>query len=205
MRIVAYCARQFAESTRQAAGVEPLTSPPYVDGPPPPAPPPCLPCRPACAQRAGKHRQAISGEGSVWAQFDGGMLAGADLVYFALHGEEWLREWLGDGGVVALRAVTLAGCELQGAVAFVENCYLPSTPMLGALFEAGCERVVGGSGQNFGGAAGVAGVSLMGRWFRKWLALGVRPELALQLGKARAMMQPGANRADIAEFREYRA
>lgn len=176
MRVVAYCAASFRGSTRRAAGVEPLTSPPYVDAP------------------------LVAGG---YLQFRPALVAGADLLYLALHGQEWLSEWIGDERIVALRAETLVRCDLAGAVVFAESCWLPESDMLAALFEAGAQAVVGGSGENYGGARRLAGVSLLGRWFRLWLGLGLGPAPALWLAKARALVTPGANRADLLGFRVF--
>lgn len=176
LRIIAFCALSFRESTARAAGVSPLTSPPWVD-----------PERPL---RRGERR------------VEAGMFGGAELVYFALHGFEWSREWWGDAEV-ALRAETLARANLRGAVAFAESCWLPESDMLAALFEAGCRTAIGGSGLNWGGSGRVAGVGLLGRLFRILFSRGLAPGPALWLAKLGALLAPGAKRDDILDFQVY--
>jgi len=130
-------------------------------------------------------------------------LEGLDLFYVGLHGHEWLAEWLGDDGVVALTAEQVARADLRGCVVFAESCWLPESPMLGALLEAGAEAVVGGSAENFGGRERPTGVTLLGWLFRLELEMGVPVDTALTLAKAGASLF-SPNRRDLLGFRAYR-
>lgn len=137
------------------------------------------------------------------ASFDVRVLTGCDLFYVGLHGHEWLAEWLGDDGEIALSADQLREADLTGSIVFAESCWLPESPMLGALLGAGAEAVVGGSAKNFGGRERPTGVTLLGWLFRVGLQWGLSPELALALAKAGACLA-SPNRRDLLGFKVYR-
>lgn len=130
-------------------------------------------------------------------------LAGAGLVYIALHGLPWSVEWTGDNGAVALDVGAVADIDLGGAVVFAEACWLPESPMLGALFDAGARAVIAGSGENNGGRARLAGVSMLGFVFRSLFQRGTPVGLALALAKAAAVIQTPSAAADVMGFKVY--
>lgn len=158
----AYCAATFRDSVAKAAGVEPVTCPPY---------------------------QASSGVPLIEQQFK--RMQAADFLYFKLHGLPDQGYWYGDQWVTALTAEQLRSLDLsQARAAFVANCFLPESPMLAALFEAGCPVVVGGYGPNYARASEVDGADLLGLWFRRFLSTGARPQLALALSRVRLAGMP---------------
>lgn len=122
----------------------------------------------------------------------------------ALHGQAWFREWYGDGGIVALKAESVARLDLDSKVVFAESCHVPDSPMLAALFDAGAAAVIGAPGENWGGVGGLAGSSLLGWGFRVFWQKGLPPSLALALAKVIAMAPVNANRADLQGFQVYR-
>lgn len=130
-------------------------------------------------------------------------LAGADIIYVALHGQPWSVEWMGDDGVVALDCDAIAAMDLTGAVVFAEACWLPESPVLAALLGSGARAVIAGSGENAGGRAGLAGVSALGYVFRLLLERGAPIGLALTLAKAYAIARTPSGAADIAGFKVY--
>lgn len=121
--------------------------------------------------------------------FDIRLLDGASLLYLDLHGLPGTAEWLGDDGLVALRADQIKGADLHGAIVFALNCHLADddSPMLDALLDAGAQYVIGGDGENYGGKASPKWAGLLGLWFRRLLpALG--PLDALALAKMRVRL-----------------
>jgi len=118
-----------------------------------------------------------------------GLLAGYDLVVFNLHGLPDTPAWLGgddvDDAVPALKAETLASCDLRGSGVFVVNCHLgdEGDPMRAALFAAGAKWVVGGSGENFAGITIPVGADVLLKWFRWALKLWREPDRALAWAK----------------------
>jgi hypothetical protein len=153
MNTFAYCARQFEEATRKAAGVNPLLSPPLT-----------------------------SRDGEILL----GWMAWARFVYFDLHGFPGGTCWLGDDHVAAIRADQLAEADLSETVVFAANCHLADreSVMMDALLEAGATYVVAGEGPNQGPTAGrLYGAPLLGLWFRRIVAFGMEPLLALTWAK----------------------
>lgn len=107
-----------------------------------------------------------------------------DFIYLDLHGRPGDTQWYGDERIVALTAEQVRGLDLQGAVVFAVNCYLgdDDSPMLEALLDAGAAYVVGGSGENYGGARRLMGAAALGMYFRSALR-GFDPLRALTLAK----------------------
>ena len=137
--------------------------------------------------------------------FDARWLEGWDFLYFDLHGQPGQPFWMGDDGIIALTAELVQEANLGGAVVFAASCYLgdEDSPMLEALLEAGASYVVGGEGPNLAGQRSVMGASLLGLWFRRWLAIGLGPVTALQLAKARVQWRRGKAARDAEAFRAY--
>lgn len=157
VRIVAYAARRYEGATRAAVGQAALL----------------LTCPPL-----------------LDLTFDPAMLSGADLVVFNLHGLPGQPVWLGgdqvDDNLPALRAETLARCQLGGAGVFAINCYLgdaSDSPMRDALWQAGAGYLVSGAGENFGGMERPAGADVLLKWFRLFLERGLSPARALSLAR----------------------
>ena len=136
--------------------------------------------------------------------FRGGWLEYRDLIVFKLHGRHGEPYWMGDRGEIALLARNLEDVHLDGAVVFAENCWLPESPMLEALLDAGASAVVGGSGVNYGGTATMAGADLLGLYFRWALEHGGRPEGALLFAKLRLRLKwPSLAVRDTLAFQLY--
>lgn len=177
MHVRAYCAAQFQESTRRAAGVEPFTCPPYDVATLPPL-------------------------GRVGA--GGTEFPAPGLLYLALHGRPGEDALYGDDGVPALTVDQVRGWDLAGCVVFAATCYLPVTPFLEAFRAVGAV-VIAGPGPNYTPAHTLAGASLLGLWVRRGLELGLGAEKALALARIRVYLQIG-NRAaarDALEFQLY--
>jgi hypothetical protein len=157
MRTFAYCSTEYVDATRRAAGVEPFCCPPFT---------------------------AETLELSL--------LEGNDLIFINLHSLPGTAALLGkrDGPPVALRASQLNGLNLSGVVVFSEACYMGDEqhPMRQAFLDAGASAVVAGPGKNWG-ATGVElrGADLLGLWFRRALARGLKPRSALRLARGRVM------------------
>jgi hypothetical protein len=135
--------------------------------------------------------------------FDPAWLRGQDLIYVKLHGMPGQAYWYGDNWATALSAAQVRAADLSGAVVFVANCYLSESPMLEALRLAGAKAVVGGSGQNYAGKSRVFGADLLGMIFRQLLAVGLGPESALRLAKARLRLGRDRVSRDTLEFELY--
>ncbi len=158
MRVLAYCAAQFQESTRRAAGVKPLTCPPFsgVD---------------LAMLLLDSNRPvdllylAVHGKPGSW----------------MLYGDEE-QPALSISSVKMLKVAKQP--PLSHVVVFASTCYFPQTPFLRA-FLAGGAVVIAGDGQNFTPPHELAGASLLGLWVRRGLEWGLSPEWALQLAKVR--------------------
>jgi hypothetical protein len=124
-----------------------------------------------------------------------------DLVFFKLHGAPGDPLWRGDDLQPALSTGTLVQAKLKGALVFASSCWLPESPMLAALFEAGAAGVVGGRGTNYGGTATMAGADLLGLYWRWGLQLGLSPATALTAAKGRLQLKwPTVARKDTMAF-----
>jgi hypothetical protein len=118
--------------------------------------------------------------------FDPGYLE-CELLYLKLHGLEGQPYWYGDGWATACSASQVRLANLRGTVVFAGNCYLPESPMLQALFDAGARAVVCGSGENYGARGVVRGADVLGRAFVQAMQLAAVPWpwLALRVAKLR--------------------
>lgn len=150
MKTFAYCAHSFEQSTKRAAGVQPLLSPP-----------------------------------STIDTFEPAWLESHNLIYFKLHGLPGQPFWYGDKWVTALSTDQIRSCDLTNTIIFVANCYLPESPMLQALLDAGAKAVIGGPGQNYARPNSVDGADLLGLYVRVLLQLGFSAAMALRFAKTR--------------------
>lgn len=121
--------------------------------------------------------------------FNPHVLEGYDLLYFKLHGLPGQPYWYGDHWLTALSADQVSQADLSGAVVFVANCYLPESPLLQALLDAGAKAVVGGPGQNYGRPHSVDGADLLGLYFRYCLQLKLPTKVALTFAKHRLRLK----------------
>ena len=159
MHVVALSTRRQAESTYRAAGVHPITFPPYDPD-----------------------------------SFHPFLLQGTEFLYVKLHGLPGQPYWYGDQMATAISAEQIAHCALEGAIVFSATCHLtgeggrddpaPTHPMLEALFRAGAQAVVGGSGVNFARPQSVDGADTLGRAFRHLCGMGMDPARAFHLALA---------------------
>lgn len=128
------------------------------------------------------------------------LLSGYEFVYVKLHGLADQRFWYNAGWDTVVSAEQLRGTDLVGAVVFVANCYLPESPMLAALLDAGAAAVVGGGGPNLAGVNVVQGADLLGFWFRMAYQLMGDAGLALSVAKRRLKVTPNRANRDALEF-----
>ena len=156
MRVFAYCAQPYAEPTRRAAGVNPMTCPPVSADT-------FIP-------------EWLNGHDFLYFDLHG--LPNAGYWYDEQPGPVGMAE-----RTVALWDWQIKAADLSGAVVFAANCYLTDGPMLPALFGAGAAYVVGGAGKNYSGKSRVAGASQLGELFRHALEAGLPPEKAFSKAK----------------------
>lgn len=139
--------------------------------------------------------------------FSGTLVEGCDLIWFDLHGRAGASAWYGDRHIVALTADKVRSFRLGGAVVFAANCHLADedSPMLDALLDAGASYVIAGAGSNWGGVERMTGTSLLGLWFRRYLAMGLPVLKALALAKrtARLLSRDSAVLRDTLAFRAH--
>ncbi len=116
-------------------------------------------------------------------------LEGYNLVYVKLHGLPNQPFWYGaistEISCTALSADQVRQANLTDTIVFVANCYLPESPMLQALLDAGAKAVIGGPGQNYGRPHSVDGADLLGLFFRYFLTWGLPTSTALRAAKLR--------------------
>ena len=144
-------------------------------------------------------------------QIDPRDMAGYDVLYLDLHGNEGDEMWKGDDGEIALIAEQIAQIDLSKTVVFALNCWLGNehSPMLRALLQAGAKCVVGGDGKNWSSPQNgpmMYGAALLGWWFISLLKVGNDPTKALQLAKrvTKASLEAAkATRVILAGFREW--
>jgi hypothetical protein len=135
--------------------------------------------------------------------FRSSILGPCDFLYLKLHGLPEQGFWYGDRGVTACSRFQVASCHLEGAVVFAANCFLPESPMLAALFDAGASAVIAGSGINFARPITLASADIIGAGLRRGLAAGLSPGAALNLAKAALVVMPGRAKRDALAFRVY--
>ena len=124
------------------------------------------------------------------ATFDPALISDCDFLYLKLHGLAHEGFWYGDDWTTAASMFQIRECNLKGTVVFAANCFLPQSPMLDALFTAGARCVVAGHGQNLGGVIQLLSSDLLGRHFRRALALGIPPRFAIHLAKTSLRLSP---------------
>lgn len=190
MKIFAYCAYSFKESTAKASGVEPATCPPM--------------------DSQGFNTLWLAGKDLIYFDFHGE--PGGDIWY-----EQYRRQ--GDllpTRTVALTAIQLSEAALTDSVVFVLSCHLADkgSPMLEALLDAGAAYVIGGDGKNWASTGPTLfGAAQLGYLFRIALTLGLDPLPALDHAKRALENWVSLNReptekqlmaaADTLEFKAY--
>jgi hypothetical protein len=113
------------------------------------------------------------------------LFGGYDLLYFKLIGVQGEPYWWNEDGYRVVSADVLSEADLSGAVVFSAACYLPETPMLDALLDAGADYVIGGAGLNYYWPKEISGVDLLGLMVRWLLEHGTPPKWALMIAKGR--------------------
>jgi hypothetical protein len=113
------------------------------------------------------------------------LLQNRDLLYFSLHGRTRDVHWFGDDDEIALHVDAFQGLDLSRTVVFVANCYLPTSPFLGAILACGPRLLVAGEGQNFTRTGDLIGANLLGYYIRRAVQLGLPPRQAYTLALAR--------------------
>jgi len=172
----AFCPPSQRWAVRHAAGVEPLTCPPYhyAPSPPPPSPP--------RLRDSGEGNALPSARGEVL-PFDPALLRHQSLLYFSLHGIPDQPYWYGDNHTTAMSVDAFRNLDLSETVVFVANCHLPDTPFLAAILACNPLFLAGGKGENFTRGHSLVGAHLLGYLFRLALQLRIPPAHALAMAK----------------------
>lgn len=181
VQVFAYCAETFVDSVRKAAGVEPVTCPPWD------------------AETFDVSR--LEGNDLLYFDFHG--LPGAAYWF-----EEVERGSMGMAErVKALTAAQIESADLSGVIVFALTCYLgdEGSPMLDALLSAGASYVVGGEGKNWAAARRVTGANRLGLYFRKSLERGKPPLEALTRAKRLLKMTISPARETVRDTLAFRA
>ena len=170
MKTFAYCAAEFQHSVRQAAGVQPLLSPPVT------------------AEIF--DLRWLQGHDFIYLKLHGL----PEEAYW--YGDNWITA-LRATQILATNltgtTVFVANCHLfQG-----NNGHHPTSPMLAALLGAGARTVVGGSGENYAKRHSIHGADRLGRAFRYLLQLGLHPYTAFRLAQLMLSLKPHKDRADL--------
>jgi len=110
-----------------------------------------------------------------------------DLLYFKLFGQPDDSHWYNTQGEAVVSAELIRAADLSDATVFVANCYLPESPMLEALRDAGAKAVIGGAGFNYFRKSRLEGVDLLGLYVRVLMQYGASAQGALKFAKARLM------------------
>lgn len=180
-RVFAYCAKTFIDSVHKAAGVKPVTCPPW--------------------DASTFDASQLEGHDLLYFDFHG--LPGASYWFEELQQAGMIMA----ERVKALTADQIKSVDLGGAVVFALSCYLgdEDSPMLDALLSAGASYVVGGDGKNWAATNRVTGANRLGRHFRKALERGQAPLEALALAKKLLKITLKPNRIAIRDTLAFRA
>lgn len=118
--------------------------------------------------------------------FDSEVLEGHGLLYFKLHGLPGQPYWYGDKLLTAISAEQIRQADLSNTGVFVANCYTSrESPMFQALRVAGARWIVSGGGENYASSQTIAGVDLLGLYFRRLLGMGLGATRAFKWAKWR--------------------
>lgn len=132
--------------------------------------------------------------------FNPAVLQGYDLLYVKLHGLPGQPYWYGDEWITATSAEQVCKTDLHGATVYAPTCFLPQSPMLAALFEAGAEYVIGGEDENYERT-----VDRFGRIIRLLMQTGLSVETSFRLAKLRLRITPQTLAVrDTLNFRLYK-
>jgi len=170
MKVFAYCAASFQQSVKQAAGVQPLLSPPVTAESFEPA--------------------QLEGHDFIYFKLHGL----PEQVYW--FGDHWLTALRATQILAAnLRGTVIfvANCSLTQT----NNGRHPTAPMLTPLLAAGARCVVGGIGDNFARSYAIHGADRLGRAFRYLLQFGFTPYTAFRLARAALRAKPHKAAADL--------
>jgi hypothetical protein len=133
------------------------------------------------------------------------LFEGYDFLYIKLIGVQGQPYWWNEDGYRVVSADVLKETDLSGATVYAAACYLPQTPMLDALLEAGAEYVIGGAGLNYYWPGRLSGVDLLGLYVRWMVERGINPQTALAFGKARLWLKrPDKVTRDTKRFRAWK-
>jgi len=170
--------------TRKAAGVPPITCPPYT-------------------YETFDPRWL---EGHQFLYFDLHGLPGLDYWFEEMPGG------IVPDRLKAITAEQIRSIDLAGAVVFATNCYLAddNSPMLDALLDAGVAFVVAGEGKNWSNTKSTSGASALGMFFREFLKQGNEPLDALRLAKRKLrdkvpLFKSKLQKIELADTLEFRA
>lgn len=155
MKVLAYCTLPSKKVVAEAAGVEPVTSPPLTIQDFDPA--------------------QLSGADIVYFR-----LHGLRLIPGRMFGESETGDL-----VAAIGQEQIEQADLSGAIVILANCYGAESPMVESFYKAGAATVIAGSGQNYASKERVTGVDLLARWIIGGLREGLALHLAIATAKAR--------------------
>jgi len=119
----------------------------------------------------------------------------ADFLFIKLHGFKEQPFWYGDDWITALRADQIAQADLSHTVAFVCNCFLPESPMLQALHQAGAPWIIGGHGLNYARPddaterGALSGPDYLALTMRRLLAWRIPPNVAFLIARKKLKIQ----------------
>jgi len=135
--------------------------------------------------------------------FTSNLLSGYDFIYIKLHGLANQSYWYGSNWETAVSAKQLQQCNLSGTIIFVSNCYLPNSPMLNALLQAGAQAVIGGEGLNYAGINQLSGADKLGYYFRRLLILKRPPNETLTIAKKLLYKRNNSITKDTKQFQVW--
>ena len=129
-------------------------------------------------------------------QFSPGLLAGQDLLYFALHGLPDQPYWYGDDYLTAMSTDAFLHLDLSRTVVFVACCHFTAGPFLPAIQACHPRALIAGNGENYARTETLVGANLLGFFLRRALAAHVPPNLALASARYRLFLHTNRLRAN---------
>lgn len=158
MKVAAYCTLTAKDIVKEAAGVEPVTSPPLTiqDFDP----------------------TQLSGVDILYFR-----LHGLRLIPSRMFGESESGDL-----IAAIGKEQIEQADLAGATVILANCYGAQSPMVDSFYNAGASTVIAGSGQNYASTTRVTGVDLLAKFIIGGLRNGLSLDAAMITAKTRLAM-----------------
>lgn len=171
MNVLAYCAQSFRDSVREAAGVEPLCSPPLTMD----------------LFDATRLQQAHL----VYIKFHAVDVGPRQPNWYGDYGVNALTPAQILPLDLSHTAFFIANCHSF----HIQDRLTILSPMVQACLQAGARAVVCGTGQHYARSQAVDGCDLLGRYFRIHYTMHLSPTLAFRLARARLAL---SSRQDLA-------